>query len=143
MFYVAQSVCSDYTLASILSIIKRVLDLIQLVVPIILILSGSIQLTKMVLSPPEGGNNKANKKFLNSFLAAGIIFFLPLIIDITMSVINTGADFGIAKDGTVTNFELSSCWAAVTEKQNEMDSANDSKSSTIKDEAKEKLTTIK
>ena len=44
------NICSDFILATILTIIRRALDLIQLIVPIILIVSGSVQLVKMVMN---------------------------------------------------------------------------------------------
>jgi len=130
-------ICSDFILATILTIIRRALDLIQLIVPIILIVSGSVQLVKMVMSPPEGGNNKANKKFLNSFLAAAIVFFLPLVVNISMNIINEYGEAGIADNGNLTVLDLSSCWTAAKYTQSEMDSVRDSggsNSSTIRDE---------
>lgn len=141
MLYIAESVCADYTLATILSIIKRGLTIIQFVVPIILLVSGILQFTKLTINPDQ--DKKGLKAFGNSILAACIIFFLPLTINTTMNIINISNEFGIVNDDMVTTLDISSCWLAVDQKQNEMDSANESVSSTIKDEEQKKLTTLK
>lgn len=141
MFYIAQSICADYTLATILSIVKRALTLIQIIVPIILILSGIMQFTKLMLNPDK--DKKGPKVFFNSILAAAIIFFLPLIINLTMNIININYEAGIVKDDTITAFDISNCWEAVDQMQNEMDSAKETTSSTIKEEEQKKLTTLK
>ncbi len=141
MIYLAESICRDYTLATILSIIKRALTLIQVVVPIVLLISGIMQFIKLMLNPDN--DKKKLKAFLNSIIAATIIFFLPLIINISMNIININYEAGIAKDDIITAFDISSCWEKVDQIQDEMDSANETKSSTIKEEEEKKLTTLK
>ena len=71
MIYLAESICRDYTLATILSIIKRALTLIQVVVPIVLLISGIMQFIKLMLNPDN--DKKKLKAFLNSIIAATII----------------------------------------------------------------------
>ena len=43
--------CSDYALANILDIIRRIFDLIQLIAPIILILMCVIGLSQLTMNP--------------------------------------------------------------------------------------------
>lgn len=129
------NICSDFVLASILSIVKRILDLVQLVVPIILIVSGSLQLAKLMLNPDN--DKKGLKAVTNSFMAALIVFFLPAIITLTMNVINESGEAGITDDSNLTVLNLSSCWTAANYTQAEMDSVREgggSNSSTISDE---------
>ena len=45
--------CSDYTLVNLLDIGRKLMELIQLIVPIILIVMATIQLDKMMIYPEE------------------------------------------------------------------------------------------
>ena len=131
LILIASGICSDYTLATILSIIKRGLSLIQLIVPILLIIAGTFNFIKMLLNPDE---KKTMKVFTISVMAAVIVFFLPFIVNLTMSVINVNGDVGIQKNGSLTAFTISSCWEDAASSSDEMDSTNESSSKTISDE---------
>ncbi len=87
-------VCRDSSLMGILSIVKRILFLIQIIVPILLIIWGTISFVKMVKNPEE---KNGIKKIVNQFLAAAIVFFVPLSVNVLMGIL-----------GEDTNF--SSCW---------------------------------
>ena len=88
--------CSDYGLAMFLHIMKEAMNIIQIVVPIILIVMCTVDLVKLVINPDD--NNKAKfKGLLNKFLAALIVFFIPIIVNVVL--------------GTFLNsFEISDCW---------------------------------
>lgn len=136
-------ICSDFVLATILSIIRKSLNIIQVIVPILLILSGTIQFMKMVLNPDDDRNGK--KSFINSIMAAVIVFFLPTLINLTMSILNETGEVGIKTDKKRYALNLSSCWTAVENTQSEMDSVKEnggSKSSTISKEQSKKKKTL-
>lgn len=59
--YILSAICSDYALASVLGIIKRIITILQIVVPIFLIIGGSITFSKALINPDDGP--KAKKKF--------------------------------------------------------------------------------
>ena len=86
--------CNSLELSSILYTLKNIILIIQIIVPIILIISIIIRLTIMIINPDEKKNIKS---LTNSFIAAIIIFFIPMLINLTMNII-----------GENTNF--SSCW---------------------------------
>ena len=86
--------CNDSVLSNFLVVVKRVLFLIEVIIPILLIVFGCFSFVKLIRNPDE---KNGIKKVINQFLAAAIIFFIPLFINILMSVI-----------GEKTNF--SSCW---------------------------------
>ena len=90
--------CDSYLLP--LLFFKRILLLIQILVPLFLIVFASISIAKLVKNPDE---KNGTKKIINKFLAAAIVFFIPLFINIVMSIIGSGTD-------------LSSCWNTVNEK---------------------------
>ena len=86
--------CSDISLAGILSIIKRILLLIQVIVPILLIVMASIHLIQLVRKPDD---QKQKKKVVNSFLAAAVVFLIPSFANVMMGML--GEDY-----------HFSSCW---------------------------------
>lgn len=88
------NICSDYALMPILLFVKNTLTIIQIVVPIVLIIMASIRLIEMVRKPD---NKDGMKKIRNTFLAAAIVFFIPLFVNVVFSWLGTSND-------------LSDCW---------------------------------
>ena len=86
--------CNDESLLPILSAVKKMMLLIQIIVPIILIIWGTISFIRLIQNPEE---KNGIKKIFNKFLAAAIIFFIPIIVNAVMGIL-----------GDNTNF--SSCW---------------------------------
>lgn len=86
--------CTDYGLVSIIDVTRKIFQLIQLIVPIILILMLTIQFVKMVMNPED---KKGLKSIINKFLAAVICFFLPMFCDVVVGLLPS-------------NFKLASCW---------------------------------
>ena len=91
------SCCSDYGIAMFLYVLKQALTLIQFAVPIILIVMGVVQLTKMMITPDD---KKSMKSLINKFIAAIFIFFTPLIINLILTALSEAG----------TSFEIASCW---------------------------------
>ena len=86
--------CNDYGLITIIDITRKIFDLIQLVVPILLIVMITVQLVKMVVNPDD---KKDTKKLINKVIATFICFFLPVIADVVVGLLPN-------------NFKMSSCW---------------------------------
>ena len=124
------SVCSDFVLARILEIVRTGLSIIQIVVPILLIISGTIKFTKMMINPDE---KKTFKQFINAIMSAVIVFFIPVIINLTMSAISINGDVGINENGKLTAFDIASCWNAAGY-EDEYDSASEDTNITISEE---------
>ncbi len=91
---VSVSSCSDPGLARILLTVKNILTLIQIIVPIVLIVIGSIHLFQLMVNPDD---KKRPKKIINSFIAAAIIFFIPMLVNVVMYMIGS-------------NTTVSDCW---------------------------------
>lgn len=88
------SSCSDYALVGILSVVKRILQLIQIIGPILCIISLSIKFIHLMSQPDD---KKQVSRIKNSLLALLILFFVPVIVN---------AAFAMLGDNTT----LSSCW---------------------------------
>lgn len=64
----------------LVSTIQQIFDIVRLIVPIILILFGSMDFGKAVIANDQDALKKAASSFLKRAVAAVIIFFLPAII---------------------------------------------------------------
>lgn len=104
--------CSDYGVAGILAIIKRALNLIQLIAPILLILSFTIGLIKLMINPDD---KKGKKPLYNQLIAIFLCFLMPTIINLF---------FNIMPD----KVEVSACWkSAESVKENTLAYENNNK----------------
>lgn len=88
------SACNDAGLAAILAIVKRILTLVQIIGPILAIISGSIHLTMLMKDPDD---KKRIPKIRNCGIALVVLFLVPVIVN---------AVFGWLDNST----QLSSCW---------------------------------
>ena len=86
--------CHDAGIISLISILKNILDVIQIIVPIILIAFLSVQLTKMVMNPDEKKNMSRIK---NQFIATILVFMVPVIVNALIGIMPQ-------------SFQLSACW---------------------------------
>ena len=85
------STCGDSILIPFLSILKKFLNIIHIIVPLLLILSVTLTITKLMQDPDD---KKAPKKIINSVIAIVIIFFLPVFLDVVVNL--TGEDESFA-----------------------------------------------
>ena len=86
--------CKDYSIMGVLQVTKVIFDLIQFVVPIILIVAGTIQFLQLTINPEL---KDGFRRVLNKFMAAVIIFLLPTLVDVFLTA-------------TSENFTISACW---------------------------------
>lgn len=94
--------CADYALANILNTIHKIINMVAIIVPILLIISIIFSLVGFLVNVEQ--KNKG-KKIIQKVAAAIIIFFLPTIVDTTMSLLDyAGGDI------ESNNFQVASCW---------------------------------
>lgn len=86
--------CNDKVLSGILYNVKTIMLLIQIIVPILLIVWSGYEFFKLMMNPDE---KSGTKKIVNKFIAAAIVFFIPMFLNLVFSLV-----------GDNTNF--SSCW---------------------------------
>ena len=92
------SYCSEAGVANIFYVTKILFTILQIVVPIILIVSASFSLFSLVSSPD---NPKAKKSLINKVIAAVVVILIPFIIEIVMGAIATGGG---------SKFNYADCW---------------------------------
>ena len=80
-------ICTDPEFAPIWKVVGTVINIIWIGVPILLIVLGSIDLGKAVISSKEDEVKKAKKSLLNRFLYAVLVFCVVWIVQIVMGAI--------------------------------------------------------
>ena len=85
----ASSVCTG-GIASVVGLAKMVIKVLQLVVPIGLIIMGTIDMAKAVIAGDEKKMEEAQKPFIKRIIAAVIVFLIPIIVNMVLSFVTTG-----------------------------------------------------
>ena len=115
--------CNDEALSGILFIAKRIVDIIQILGPVLAIIALIILFIKLMTNPED---KKILTKIRNSIIALIILFFVPMIINVVMSSIGE---------------DISSCWNSKKLNNNSsyVDTSNNKdKKNIIKDDEYEK-----
>lgn len=99
--------CANPALGTFLLIAKRILQIIQIVGPIVLIVSLVINFTKGTVNPED---KKINKKVINSVIAIFVLFFIPILINMLMGALGE-------------NFTVSECWNNIDKNSGTSDEA--------------------
>ena len=93
----ATSVCTG-GIAEVVGLAKMVIKVLQIVVPIGLIVMGTIDMAKAVIAGDEKKMKEAQKPFIKRIIAAIIVFLIPIIVNMVLSFVTTG------------NSEWIDCW---------------------------------
>lgn len=108
LFYLGANVdtiCSaNSDLVQILGVVKSILTVIQIAVPILLIVMGSIDLMKAVMAGKDDEIKKAQTTFVKRAIAAVIVFFIPLFVNIIMGLVV------VQNDSAGNPVKYQDCW---------------------------------
>ena len=91
LFLDAPTICNERAMLAIMGIAKLVLLIIRILVPIALIVLGSIDIGKAVVAGDEKKIKEAQKPFVKRIVAAVLVFLIPWIVDVIMGIINSTA----------------------------------------------------
>ncbi len=83
------SSCSTVEMQNLVGIAGFVLKAIQWIVPILLILWGTIDLVKSVVAGKEDDVKKNQKVLVKRVISAVIVFLIPMLVSIIMGLIGT------------------------------------------------------
>jgi len=101
----ATEICgANSELVQILGIVRTALTIIQIAVPILLIIMGSLDLMKAVMAGKEDEIKKGQNTFVKRAIAAVIVFFIPLIVGLIMGLITIDTDI----NGQPVSYKT--CW---------------------------------
>ena len=109
-------ICTDPEFAPIWNVVGIVINIIWIGVPILLIVLGSIDLGKAVISSKEDDVKKAKKALINRFIYAALVFCVVWIVGIVMNLISgigvTGNDNVTGVPGSDTG-SWKECWKQI------------------------------
>ena len=95
-------------LEPIVRIIKKgVFPIVQIGIPILLIVFGTIDLGKAVISSDEKEVKQAQSRLIKRCIYAVAIFFITTLVSLLMSLVTTGAEAG---DGEADTTSWANCW---------------------------------
>lgn len=118
------TVCTSPELLSVMIIVKKVISLLQIIAPICLIIFAGFDIIKAVVSTDQDAINKKLKRIPGRIMAVIIVFFVPVIIDLLMSLVDS-------------TFEYASCFENATEQY--VVAAYESRAEVLVTEAENKL----
>lgn len=82
---------------------KGVFPIVQIGIPILLIIFGTVDLGKAVISSDEKEVKAAQGRLIKRFIYAALVFFVVTLVSVLMSIVATGQ----VEDG---NGSWSDCW---------------------------------
>ena len=91
-----EGVAANQNIMDILAIAKTVVRILQILVPIALIIWGTVDLGKAVIAGDEKKISEAKKPFIQRIIAAVIVFIIPWLVEFVL--------------GYVSNGEWAACW---------------------------------
>lgn len=90
--------CGDENLLNVLALIKQVVKYLQILIPIGLILMGTIDMGKAVIAGDGKKIKEAQKPFVKRLISAIIVFLIPFIVNLAINLVATGGN------------EWATCW---------------------------------
>ena len=97
---------ANETFLQILGTARLVVRVLQIVIPIALIIWGTIDLGKAVIAGKEDDIKKGRQAFTKRVVAAVIVFLVPFIVNLVMGFVSKGSwhDCWVASEGyTIKN----------------------------------------
>ncbi len=91
-------------LLPLVQVIVAVIRIFMIVIPIALILYGTIDLGKAVIASDEKEVKAAQSRLIKRFIYAALIFFVPMLVGVVMNVVSVGGE------GDTASWE--NCWRA-------------------------------
>lgn len=82
--------CESAELLNVMNLVKKILRLVQIIVPIALILFGTFDMAKAVIAGDEKKMKEAQKPFIKRIISAVIVFLIPFIVNLVMNLVTTG-----------------------------------------------------
>ena len=100
--------CADYGVLSIVYFVKKMLELVFIILPIILIVMILMDFTKNVMAKGDDDIKKNNRVVIKRIVYAIITFFVPTIVNVVINAV-----YSLTSDGG-ENTNALSCWNDAT-----------------------------
>lgn len=90
ILFTAQGFCDD--MKSVLTVLGYIITAFKIIIPILLIIFGMLDMGKAVTSGKEDEIKKSAMTFMRRAIAAIVIFFIPAIVGLVMSTLDSESD---------------------------------------------------
>ena len=91
-------------LLPIVRVVVQLIKIFMIIIPIGLIVYGTIDLGKAVIASDEKEVKAAQSRLIKRFIYAALIFFVPMLVGVIMNIVSVGGE------GDTASWE--SCWRA-------------------------------
>ena len=95
-------------LLPLVKVIVQVIKVFMIVIPIVLIVYGTIDLGKAVIASDEKEVKQAQNRLIKRFIYAALVFFVPMLVGVVMNIVSAGGE------GDTTSW--ANCWRAASGK---------------------------
>lgn len=89
MFFLVEP-CSDTTMLQVMGIVRFIMRVICIIVPIVMIVLGTIDLFKAVTAGKEEDIKKKQKALITRLIAGILVFLVPTIVTVLFNLIGFG-----------------------------------------------------
>lgn len=90
--------CNGILTPGAYQILQDALNIIRIAVPILLIVLGSVDLGTAVVADDKDALKKASSRLIKRCLAAIVIFFIPLIVNVLIDIVESSGGITIVDD---------------------------------------------
>ena len=90
--------CNGILTPGAYQLLQDALNIIRLAVPVLLIVLGSIDLGTAVVSDDKDALKKSTSKLIKRCIAAIVIFFVPLLVEVLVNLVETSGNITIVDD---------------------------------------------
>lgn len=98
-------------LVSILRLVYNVINILRIIIPIVLILLGTIDLGKAVIASDDKEIKSAQSLLIKRLVYAALIFFVPLIVYVIINLVVQSNDTTTGGAQNANSFET--CWQSI------------------------------
>ena len=91
-------------LLPLVRVLVQLIKIIMIVIPIALIVYGTIDLGKAVIASDDKEVKAAQRRLIQRFIYAALVFFVPMLVGVVMNIVAQGGE------GDTVSWE--NCWKA-------------------------------
>ena len=117
------SFCNDDSM-KIFKFIGTIITFIKIIVPIILVIMGSIDLAKAVMAQKDDEIKKGYQSLMKRVIVAVIIFFLPSLVSMIIGLVGEEENSVKDENGTAVKVDNTKCWKCAISGSNNACSLN-------------------
>jgi len=92
MLYILGAICTDPDAMTILRMVKTLITVAKILLPLIIIITASINFTQLVISGNFENFKKPAEKLMYGLIAAVIVFFVPTVVNVIFGFVDERVD---------------------------------------------------